>query len=158
MKKFILFSLLLSLLVFAGGLRVFAADFPKDAHILPESFLNLYWVDKSFSVGIKQSIFKPVYATANVEFYRPNTDVLLRLGAAYILPKELVFLRVKEEKVISFNLYFYGGGGWQFSRNEGYQYPYLLIGANYLFLFAESVYPLAHETEPMFRSGFSFKF
>ncbi|HBG15437.1 MAG TPA: hypothetical protein DDW93_01535 [Firmicutes bacterium] len=158
MKRFVLYSLILPLLIATGGWRAFAADFPKDAHILPESFLNLYWVDKSLSVGIKQSILKPVYVTANLEFDQPNTDVLLRLGAAYVLPKELVFLRIKGEKVISFNLYFYGGGGWQFSRNEGYHYPYLLIGTNYLFLFAESVYPLTYEIEPEFRSGFSFKF
>jgi hypothetical protein len=157
MKKYIVVLLVL-ILIGAGSLQVLAADFPKDAHILPASFLNLYWVDQSFSMGIKQSIFKPVYATANMEFDQADADLRFHLGAAYVLPKELVVLRVEGEKVIYFNLYFYGGGGCQISRNEGYQYPYLLLGTNYLFLFAESVYPLADRIEPQFRSGFSIKF
>ena len=157
MKKFFS-SILVLVLICTASVQALAADFLKDAHILPESFLNLYWIDRSFSMGIKQSIFKPVYATANMEFAQADADLRFQLGAAYVLPKELVVLRIKEEKIIYFNLYFYGGGGCQFSRNEGYQYPYLLLGTNYLFFFAESVYPLADRIEPQFRSGFSIKF
>lgn len=153
MRRSILTALCLLLLVGAGIAPVSAADFPEDAHILPASFLNIYWLDKAFCMGLKQRLFTPVYATANLDFDRAASDLTLSLGLAYVLPKEEWLF-----EVIPINLYFYAGGGWQYSRNQNQHNSNLLIGVNYLFLFAESVYPLGQEVEPLFRSGFSIKF
>ncbi|HHT49259.1 MAG TPA: hypothetical protein GXZ98_08215 [Firmicutes bacterium] len=153
MKKFLFSALILVFLIGAGTGPVAAADFPKDAQILPSSFLNIYWIDKAFCMGLKQRLFTPVYATANLDFDSASTDLTLSLGLAYVLPKEEWLFQI-----IPINLYFYAGGGWQYTRNQGQQNSYLLIGANFLFLFTESVYPLGHEVKPQFRSGFSIKF
>lgn len=153
MRKILLSALFLIFLVAAGKTPVAAADFPKDVHILPSSFLNIYWVDESFCMGLKQRLFTPVYATVNLDFNREATDLTLSLGLVYVLPKEEWLFRC-----IPVNLYFYGGGGWQYTRNQGQHNSYLLLGVNYLFLFAESVYPLGYEVEPQFRSGFSIRF
>ncbi|HEY8391757.1 MAG TPA: hypothetical protein VIL83_03425 [Capillibacterium sp.] len=153
MRRFFFTALILLLLCGAGEAPAAAAAFPEDAQILPDSFLNIYWMDQSLCMGLKQQLFTPVYFTANLDYHRAESDLTFGLGLVYMLPKEELLF-----DSIPVDLYFYGGAGWQFTRNQGQNNPYLLVGVNYLFLFAESVYPLASEVEPEFRSGFSIKF
>lgn len=159
MNKYIMSILTASFLVLINASAAVAGDFAGEYdYILPETFVNVYWVDRNLALGLKQDIWHRIYATGNIEFASAETDLLLQVGAVHVLPREVVFLRINGEKVISFNLYFYGGGGLQFSRNEGYNYSYLLLGFNYLFLFSESVYPLSEVKGPQYRWGFSFRF
>lgn len=153
MKRFVLSVLILLFLAGAQTAPVMAADPQEDVHLLPDSFLNIYWLDQALCMGLKQQLFSPVYATANLDYHWTSSDLTLSLGLVYMLPKE--------EELFGFlpvDLHFYGGGGWQFTRNQGRNNPYLLLGINCLIFFAESVYPLNPELEPEFRSGFSIKF
>ena len=112
----------------------------------PEMFLDLYKVDDAFAVGIKKCFVKNLYGTLNIEYHETANDLEFQAGAIYLLPHEVLFFK------------FYGGGGVQLSRNLGYEYPYLVLGTNFLFLFSEVVYPLEKEAEPRYRGGFSFEF
>lgn len=110
-----------------------------------KGFFSLYKVDEAFAVGLKGRIHNNIYAAGNIEYHHGKRDLELRVGTVYLLPKEVLFF------------HFYGGIGAQFSRNEGYQYPYLSLGTNFLFFFSEVIHPLEREAAPGYRWGFNFK-
>ncbi|MGQ9780319.1 MAG: hypothetical protein ACUVRM_10700 [Bacillota bacterium] len=112
----------------------------------PQMFLHLYEVEEAKAVGLQTRLAENLYGTLNIEYHEAANDLELRAGVAYLLPYRVLFFS------------FYGGVGLEFSRNEGYRYPYLALGTNFLFLFSEVVYPLEKEERPKYRSGLSFKF
>lgn len=143
MKKILLISLLVALIIplltatgFARGRRLST----------PGHFLTFSFFINPVNIGYKHRLFDNLYATTSLDYRRSITDLELQAGAVYLIPR----------KIIIFTLY--GGGGIQFSRNEGYQYPYLTVGTNFLFLFTEIIHPLENGMEPKYRFGFSFKF
>jgi len=87
-----------------------------------------------------------VYATGNLDYRQSVDDLEFQAGAVYMFPVKILIFRL------------YTGGGYQFSRNEGYQYPYVTVGTNFLFLFSEVIYPMETATDPKYRFGLSFKF
>jgi|GEM_PF-1545199 len=123
--------------IFANGSAALAGE--------AKGFFSLYKVDDAFAVGLKGRIVNNLYGAGNIEYHHTNRDLELRAGTVCLLPKEILFF------------HFYGGIGMQFSRNEGYQYPYLVLGTNFLFLFSEVIHPLEKEAEPRCRWGFNFK-
>ncbi len=130
--------------------------FFKEEVPLPGGFFQLYLVKNSFAAGIKPRLWQRIYGTGNLEYREDDRDLLFQVGAVYTYPYEMVFLKINGQKILYLDFYFYGGGGVQFSRNQGYHYPYLILGLHSLFLFAETVYPRAEE-KPVLRTGLSFK-
>jgi hypothetical protein len=81
-----------------------------------------------------------------MDYVSSASDLEFQTGALYIIPKKILIFQ------------FYGGAGLQFSRNTGYQYPYINLGTRFLFLFSEVIHPLRHGTQPRYRFGLSFSF
>ena len=143
MKKMLLISLLVALVIPLFTAIGTARERKPSA---PGHFLTFSFFINPVNIGYKHRLSDNFYATANLHYRRSITDLELQTGAVYLIPR----------KIIIFTLY--GGGGIQFSRNEGYQYPYLIVGTNFLFLFTEIIHPLESGKEPNYRFGFSFKF
>jgi DUF4097 and DUF4098 domain-containing protein YvlB len=112
----------------------------------PLGFLNLYKFNDVFAPGLKYQIKNHFYITSNLEYSSLERDLHLQIGSIYLIPHKVLFFR------------FYGGGGVEFSNRDGYLYPYLLMGTDFLFFFSEVLYPWETETVPSFRNGFSIKF
>jgi hypothetical protein len=112
----------------------------------PGSFINLYAIDGHIAAGLKERLFGRFYAQANVQYQETSADLEMQAGLSYLLPVKVLFFR------------FYGGTGFQFSRNRGYQYPYLSMGTDFLFFFSEVIYPMRTGLSPQVRGGFSFHF
>ena len=112
----------------------------------PGSFINLYTLDSHIAAGLKERVFGRFYAQGNVQFRDASSDLEIQAGMSYLLPVKVLFFR------------FYGGAGLQFSRNEGYQYPYVSMGTDFLFFFSEALYPMQAGQSPQIRGGFSFHF
>jgi hypothetical protein len=143
MKKLIFIVLILLLFLLLTGASVFARH---DDLRPPSSFINLYRIDHKIAAGLKQHVLTHIYATGNLEYRSEASDLELQFGTVYLLPQKILFFRL------------YGGTGLQFSRNEGYQYPYLVLGTHFLFFFSEVIHPWHGKMEPKFRGGFSFHF
>ncbi len=111
-----------------------------------KNYLNVSWFFKPTSFGLKARLFGNVYATGNLDYRQSVDDLEFQAGAVYMFPMKILIFR------------FYTGGGYQFSRNEGYQYPYVTIGTNFLFLFSEVIYPMETAADQKYRFGLSFKF
>lgn len=111
-----------------------------------KNYLNISWFLKPASLGLKARLFSNVYATGNLDYRQSVNDLEFQAGAVYMFPVKILIFRL------------YTGGGYQFSRNEGYQYPYVTVGTNFLFLFSEVIYPMETATDPKYRFGLSFKF
>lgn len=109
----------------------------------PAVFLNLYRYEKRLAPGLKIRLCNEFYVTGNFEYSYEERDLNLQLGAVYFLNSA------------SSGISFYGGGGAHFSRTDGYQYPYLVLGTDFFFLFYELVYPWATEAAPQHRFGLS---
>lgn len=143
MKKSILLILFLFLLLMFCSTDIFArcqGDWSS------RSLVNLYKIENKIAAGLKQHLFTNIYATANLEYRSEASDLEFQLGTVYFFPHKILFFRL------------YCGPGVQISRNEGYQYPYLVLGTNFLFFFSEVVHPLMNNMEPKFRGGLSFRF
>jgi len=97
-------------------------------------------------VGYKHRLIDNIYAVGNMDYLRVESDLQFQLGAIYMIPRKIWFFRI------------YGGGGFQFSRDQRYQYPYLTIGSNFWLLFWDINHPLQKGAEPDYRFGFCFKF
>ena len=143
MKKLIMIALLVVFVVLLFTATGFARG---RKHSTPGHFLTFSFFINPVNIGYKHRLSDNVYATANLDYRSSITDLELQTGAVYLVPR----------KILIFQLY--GGGGIQLSRNEGYQYPYLTVGTNFLFLFTEIIHPLEKGMEPKYRFGFSFKF
>lgn len=110
------------------------------------NYLNFSWFIKPSSLGLKTRLFSTVYATGNLNYRQSVNDIEFQAGAVYMFPRKILIFRL------------YTGGGYQFSRNDGYQYPYVTVGTQFLFLFSEVVYPMETAADPKYRFGLSVKF
>lgn len=142
MKKALIIVIIVTLTILAAE---FLAAATHDS-CTPGSFINLYKSNGNIAAGLKQQVFRNIYASGNVQYFNSASDLELQAGAVYMLPHKVLFFRL------------YGGTGLQMSRNEGFQYPYIVLGTDFLFFFSEAIYPLKSELGPKFRGGFSFHF
>ena len=113
---------------------------------IPKNFITFSWFLKPASLGLKHRLFSSVYITGNINYQSTANDLEFQTGAVYLIPHKFIIF------------WLYAGGGYQFSRNEGYQYPYLTVGTNFIFFFSEAVYPMESGLRPKYRFGLSFKF
>lgn len=143
MKKLIVILILVFLFVLFGATGIFAR---QGTHSIPGSFINIYKIDSNVAAGLKHRFHRNLYATTNIEYRSPINDLQFQVGAVYLLPQKILFFRL------------YGGTGLQVSRNEGFQYPYVVLGTHFLVFFSEVVHPWTSRTDAKFRGGFSFKF
>lgn len=119
---------------------------PHDRRSRPKNYITFSWFLKPASLGLKLRLYSNVYATGNLDYRDSTNDLEFQTGAVYLIPRKIIIFRL------------YAGGGYQFSRNEGYQYPYLTVGTNFIFLFSEVIYPMESGLDPKYRFGLSFKF
>jgi len=143
MKKILLISHLTILIIFLLSASGYAEE---KKYLAPNHFLTFSFFINPVNIGYKHRVSDNIYATANLDYRSSINDLEFQAGAVYLIPR----------KILIFTLY--GGGGLQASRNEGFQYPYVTIGTNFLFLFTEIIHPLESGMEPDYRFGFSFKF
>jgi len=140
MKRIVILSLTgLLLLSLMGGI-VSAKD------RAPKGYLNFSFLINPLDIGYQHRFVDNLYGTANLDYQGSETDLKFRAGAVYLIPRKIIIFR------------FYGGGGLQYSRNQGYQYPYLAVGTRFLFLFSEIIHPIESQATPEYRLGFSIKF
>jgi hypothetical protein len=109
-----------------------------DSHYLSFSALT------PFGLGYKHNLGRNFFLVTDLDYAKQ--DLRLRAGAAYFFPFKLLIFR------------FYSGGGFQYSRNEGYDYPYLTIGMRFFVCYFEIIHPWEKEQKPEFRLGLSFGF
>lgn len=143
MKKLFFIIMLISLATLLSSNGLFARS-PRSYPA--QNYLNLSWFLRPASLGIKTRLFSNVYATGNLDYRKSIDDLELQAGAVYMFPVKILIFKL------------YAGGGYQFSKNEGFQYPYATVGTNFWVLFTEAVYPLDSRTGPKYRFGLSIKF
>jgi hypothetical protein len=143
-NRVLLFSLLALIFICITPTLVTAEAVSKSGS--PSGFLQLYKTEDNLSCALKFRLLSDLYGGTNIEYFASDLDTKIHLGAVYLLPHEFLFFR------------FYGGVGYQFSRNNGGEFSYLVLGSHYLFLFSEVLYPWEIEEEPLVRFGLSFKY
>ncbi len=112
----------------------------------PDNFVTFSFFIQPVSVGYKHRLTGNVFLIGNMDYVSSESDLLFQAGAAYMLPRKILFFRL------------YGGGGIEMSRNHGYMYPFVMAGTKFLFLYAEIVHPMQSHSTPTYRFGFSFSF
>ncbi len=110
------------------------------------NYLDFSWFLKPTSLGLKTRVFNHFYLTGGMDYRESVDDLEFHAGAVYMIPAKILVFR------------FYAGAGYQFSRNYGYQYPYVTVGTHFMFLFSEVVYPMETAADPKYRFGLSVKF
>ncbi len=143
MRKLILIVILTILIISISSSEIFAKSY-HDSSL--KNYLTFSWFFSPASLGTKLRIANNVYATGNIDYRKSTRDFEIQAGAVYLFPPKILIFK------------FYTGGGYQFSRNEGVQYPYVSVGTNFLFFFSEVIYPMRSGLDPKYRVGFSFKF
>ena len=143
MQKTVLTILLIALIITFSSSSVFARSSRSDT---PENLLNFTFFINPYGIGYMHHVDKNFYATGNMDYSSTDSDLKFQVGAAYLIPQKIFIFR------------FFGGAGFQFSRNDGYQYPYLSVGSKFLFLLWEIIHPLKSHEDPQYRFGFSFSF
>lgn len=143
MRKLFSISILMVLIISISSTEILANS-PRDSS--SKNYLTFSWFFKPASLGTKHRIANNVYATGNIDYRDSTKDLEFQAGAVYLFPARILIFKL------------YAGGGYQFSRNEGFQYPYISVGTNFLFLFSEILYPMKSGLEPKYRAGFSIKF
>lgn len=111
-----------------------------------DNYLTFSFVINPTSVGYKRQVARNFYFTGNVDYEGSDGDLFFQAGTAYMIPRKFWIF------------WLYGGGGWQFSRNHGYQFPYMMLGTRVWILTWEVVYPLQRGEDPGYRFGFSIAF
>lgn len=147
MRRFarvLLFTLVIFIFIGITPTLVFAEAAYKSWS--PSGFLQFYETEDNLACALKFRLLGEVYGGTNIEYFVSDLDTKIHLGAVYLLPHEFLFFR------------FYGGAGYQYSRNNGGEFSYLVLGSHYLFLFSEVLYPWEIEKEPLIRFGLSFKY
>ena len=140
MKRTIWMSLTgLLILVLAGG-------FVSGKDKAPKGYLNFSFFINPLDIGYQHRLVDNLYGTVNLDYQGSDSDLLFRTGAVYLIPRKIIIFR------------FYGGGVLQYSRNFGYDYPYLTVGTRFLFLFTEIIHPIESRAKPEYKFGFSVKF
>jgi hypothetical protein len=144
MKKALMIFILTNFLMMGVSIDDVFANSKKN---LPaDNYLTFSFVIHPVSVGYKRQVARSFYFTGNVDYEGSNGDLYFQGGAAYMIPRKFWIF------------WLYGGGGWQFSRNHGYQFPYLTLGSRVWILSWEVIYPLQRGEEPAYRFGFSIAF
>jgi hypothetical protein len=143
MRKLFLISILILLIISVSSTEILARSHSNSSS---KNYLTVSWFFKPASLGAKFRVANNVYATGNIDYRDSTEDLELQGGAVYLFPAKFLIFKL------------YAGGGYQFSRNEGFQYPYVSVGTNFLFLFTEVVYPMKNGLNPKYRAGFSIKF
>lgn len=143
MRKLFSISILMVLIISISSTEILAKPQNNSSS---KNYLTFSWFFKPASLGAKFLIAKNVYATGNIDYRDSTEDLELQGGAVYFFPAKFLIFKL------------YAGGGYQFSRNEGFQYPYVSVGTNFLFLFTEIVYPMKNGLDTKYRGGFSIKF
>jgi len=143
MKKYLTISILGFFILTSGATDIFAKSKRFQA---PENYVTFSFFIQPYSFGYKHSIYRNVYLTGNMDYESSDADLLFQAGAVYMIPRKILFFRL------------YGGGGLEISRNRGVMYPYVTVGTNFWFLYAEICHPLEKEETPGYRFGFSFSF
>jgi hypothetical protein len=143
MKKIISLSVLGIFLFMLGAADVHAG---KHKNRPPDNFLSFSFFWLPSGIGLQHRVYNNIYATGNLDYIKSDKDLTFQAGAVYLIPKKILIFQ------------FYGGTGFQFSRNHGYDYPYIRVGTNILFLFTEVIHPLRSHEEPNYRCGFNIKF
>lgn len=143
MKRYLMINLLALLVMGLCATDVYAGQkkFKTADHYVSFSFFIHPW-----SVGYKHLVYRNVYLTGNLDYHSSETDLLLQTGAAYMIPRKILIFR------------FYGGGGIEFSRNNGYMYPYFMVGTKLWIFHFDIVHPLQRNREPAYRFGLIFSF
>ena len=143
MKKTLMISLLVLFFFF---LTMAETQASSERCSSKSSYLSLSLFHHPKGFGLKQRIFQNVYVSGQLEYLSSVNDLEIQTGALYMIPRKFFIFQ------------FYGGAGLQFSRNTGYQYPYLNLGTRFLFLFTEVTHPLQRQATPNYRFGLSFSF
>lgn len=143
MKKSLLTGVLVVVLIFLGLTEIQAHGHKWSSS---SSYLSLSVFKHPKGVGLKHRLFRNIYASGHLDYLSASNDLEFQTGALYMIPKQILIFQ------------FYGGAGVQFSRNTGYQYPYLTLGTRFLFFFSEVIHPLERNTDPRYRFGLSFSF
>jgi hypothetical protein len=146
MKKSLMIALM-GLLVFAFcGVDAVAGHRRSRSYHPPDNFVTFSCFINPLSLGYQHRLTGNLFLTGNMDYVSSDSDLLFRGGAAYMLPRKILFFRL------------YGGGGIEMSRNHGYLYPYVMAGTKFFFLYAEIVHPMQSHSTPTYRLGFSFSF
>jgi len=146
MKKYTIMGLMV-LIVFAFCASETFADHRRSrSYRSQDNFVTFSFFINPLSLGYKHRLSGNVFLTGNMDYVSSESDLLFQAGAAYVLPRKILFFRL------------YGGGGIEMSRNHGYLYPYVVAGTKFLFLYAEIVHPMQNHSTPNYRFGFSFTF
>jgi hypothetical protein len=143
MRKLFLTGILMVLIISISSIEVLAKSHSNSSS---RNYLTFSWLFKPSSLGAKLRIANNTYATGNIDYRDSTKDLEFQAGAVYLFPPKILIFKL------------YAGGGYQFSRNEGFQYPYISVGTNFLFLFSEIIYPMKSNLDPKYRAGFSIKF
>ena len=146
MKKYLTVGLM-GLLVFSFcATDTFAKNRRSRSYRSQGNFVTFSFFIQPLSVGYKHRLTGNVFLTGNMDYVSSESDLLFQAGAAYMLPRKILFFRL------------YGGGGIEMSRNHGYMYPFVMAGTKFLFLYAEIVHPMQSKSTPTYRFGFGFSF
>ena len=109
---------------------------------MPKNYLTFSFVIHPASVGYKHLIAENIYLTTNLDYVHSDSELYFQSGAAYMIPYKFLIFR------------FYGGSGLQFSRNHGYQSPYVMLGTKIWIFYTEIVYFMQRHETPGYRLGF----
>jgi hypothetical protein len=146
MKKSLAIGLMGLTVLFFCATDTFAKHRRPRSYQTPNNFVTFSFFINPVSVGYKHRLSGNIFLTGNMDYVNTESDLLFQAGAAYILPRKILFFRL------------YGGGGVEMSRNHGYKYPYVMAGTKFFFLHAEIVHPMQSHSTPTYRFGFSFSF
>lgn len=143
MKKMMLMGLLVMLVLF---LCVDTVSAKTGRHRGDDNYLNVSFLINPAGIGYMHHFGKNLYFLGNIDYRNEYSDLQFRTGGAYLFPVKVLIFR------------FYSGAGVQFSRNDGYQYPFVMIGTKFLFLYTEMLHPMEKGRSPEYRAGISIKF
>lgn len=143
MKKLFMATLLIILMMVMCTGDVFAKSSRREP---AQNYLTFSWLLRPASLGLKHHLGGNVYLTGNLDYKSSINDLEFQAGAVYLFPMKIIIFKL------------YSGGGFQFSRNEGYQCPYVMVGTHFWFLFSDVVYPLDSGGSNTYRFGLSIKF
>ena len=146
MKKYLTICLMGFLVLSLCAMDTFAEHRRSRSYRSPDNFVTFSFFIHPISLGYQHRLTGNFFLTGNMDYVSSESDLLFQAGAAYMLPRKILFF------------WLYGGGGIEMSRNHGYMYPYVMAGTKFLFMYAEIVHPMQSHSTPNYRFGFSFSF
>jgi hypothetical protein len=143
MKKAMIAGFVIVLLLLVSSVDLFGH---KRRSRPANHYLTFTFVVNPSGLGYKHHLAKNLYFMGDLDYRHDRADLLFRTGGAYFFPVKILLF------------HFYGGGGAQFSRNTGYQFPYVVVGTHFLFFYTEMIHAIESRATPEYRFGFSVKF